>query len=152
MSDNTVHTSANNFSNFSTAIRFYYDDVTFWDPDTWPSSIFLLGCLEHTPIIGDQVSYAAINKPSSSFNKITLLSNVGTNGILVTSNITENCTPTTLSATYTTTGTVSGVSWTDPSAVEISTTSVATVDDPGTYTFTVTLENGCVISETILVD
>lgn len=152
MSDNTVHTSANNFSNFSTPIRFYYDAVTFWDPNTWPSSIFLLDCLEHTPVIGDQLSYASINKANSSFNKITLLSNLGTNGILVTSDVTTNCTPTTLSATYTTSGTVSGVSWQDPSSVEISTTSTATVDDPGTYTFTVTLENGCAISETILVD
>ena len=47
---------------------------------------------------------------------------------------------------------VGSVSWKDPSDVEISTTTSAIASDPGTYTFTVILESGCEISETILVD
>lgn len=151
MSNGKVYTSANTLSNFSSAIRFYYDDAVFWDPDTWPSSIFLLDCLEHNPIIGDQVSYATIDRPNSSFNKIKLLSPLGNTSIVVTTNVTQACSPTTLTASYTTLDTVSSVSWKDPMDVEISTTDSATVVDPGVYTFTVNLSNGCAVTKTITV-
>lgn len=55
MSNGTVHTTANGFSNLTTSsqdlLRFYYDDSTFSPPGD------LYDCADITPIISDSTTY-----------------------------------------------------------------------------------------------
>lgn len=76
---------------------------------------------------------------------------MGLNPITITSDTSVSCGLDQLVATYDVTN-VDSVQWVDPNTDVISTTSTAEVTDTGTYTFEATLNNGCIISQTILVD
>lgn len=87
---------------------------------------------------------------TSSFNKISLVSSVAGQALSVSGG--ESCGPTILTAIYTPITDVDSISWEDPTSNEISTTATAVAEDPGEYTFTVNLTNGCSVSETITID
>lgn len=131
----------------------YHAPIRFYDALTTleaPGSVY--DCADISPVVGDQITYPNYNTLTSSFNKIGLISSTCTLPIEVTSNSSESCENVILTATYTTDYEVDSVSWTDPSSIEISTTTTALTDASGTYTFTVNLVNGCSVSQTILVD
>lgn len=144
-SNGVVQTVINGFSNLTTSqqdpLRFYDNSVSLSPSGTQ------YDCADISLELLDQYTFAAINYPASSFNKIVLLNDSGIKAIGIDES--ESCGPTILTATYVTTGTVDSVSWEDPSSAEISTTTIAAAEDPGTYTFTVNLTNGCSLSETI---
>jgi hypothetical protein len=83
----------------------------------------------------------------TTFNKIVLTSNFASGPISYTSN-TLTCLAKELKATYDATNVVS-VAWTNSDDDELSTTDTVTVSLSDTYTFTATMNNGCVVSQTI---
>lgn len=91
--------------------------------------------------------------PLANFNYLQFLTQDIPLPISVSSSGDTSCTLVTLTAVYDTDQTVSSVEWLDPLLSTISTTTTAKVnsDDTGEYTFQVTLENGCVVSDTITV-
>lgn len=129
-------------------IRFYYEGAALDAPGG-----SLYDCADITSTIGDQLTYPNYNTLLSNMNKIVLNSSIGMTGypIEVTSGTSESCTSVILSAAYTTDKAVSTTIWTDPDDIEISTSTLASANQNGIHTFTLTLENGCVISETISV-
>lgn len=99
------------------------------------------------------IPITSINTPmdyaQTTFNKIVLSSNFSADSIPFTANA-LTCAAKELLATYNTTN-VSSVAWTNSDDEELSTTDTVTVSLAGVYTFTATMTNGCVVSQTITI-
>jgi len=99
------------------------------------------------------IPITSINTPmdyaQTTFNKIVLSSNFSADSIPFTANA-LTCAAKELVATYDTTNVVS-VAWTNADDDVLSTTDTVTVSLTGVYTFTATMNNGCVVSQTITV-
>jgi len=120
-----------------------------------PSSVingtanYVLSCGTVTLTVPTTSISTPIDYAQTSFNKITLSSNFSSDSIPFTANA-LTCAAKELTATYDTTK-VSSVEWTNSDDDVLSTTSTVTVSLAGVYTFTATMPNGCVISETITI-
>ena len=92
-----------------------------------------------------------LNYSASNMHQF-VLSNPNSTTALAFSTVTSAICPK-ITLTALVTPVVSGATqvWRDPGNVIISTTNTAVVEDVGTYTFTVTLPNGCAITDTITV-
>ncbi len=114
---------------------------------------------------GSSSSSAAVNQPGTFNYTVTNTSNgcIATGSQNVTQNIATplvsstpsgslNCTTTTVQAIATTTTTPVSYTWTGPSVTAGASTASATVNQPGTYNYTVTSNsNGCITSGSVAV-
>lgn len=135
----TSKTSIFNTINFTVfeGIRFYKDDI-----------LFSTSCGDLEPLIANQTIFPPVLTAKSNFNLIEFISPFSSYPITVTSDSTISCTYYTLTATYNTTN-VASVLWKNSSDEILSTSSTVVVTDADTYTFQATLDNGCVVSDTI---
>jgi hypothetical protein len=128
-------------------IKFYEETPVLASPDADFS------CADITAIVGDQVTYPRFNTLNSSFKQIALSVNIGLLPIEVTSGTTETCQRDILTADITLADNIEidSMEWTDPGNAQISTSETAIATDDGTYTFELTLTNGCILTETITI-
>lgn len=103
-------------------------------------------CGNLTPVL-DGISRMKVNGGLSNFNKLVLVDQYGEIPLLLSGTLTNSCSTQTLTAVYLPTNVI-GVSWKNPANAEISTSATCSVGADGTYTFTATLQNGCVVTKT----
>lgn len=144
----SIRSSNSSYANsgISTPVRFYKDDFSY----TTSCGTTL------TPDINNQFFRMYTDDVQSDFNKLVLVTPLGTDTfgtpklLTFTGATTTNCNTYTLSATFNGTGTVDNVKWYSGETI-ISTTYSTTVTASGTYQFVLTLDTGCVIRYNISV-
>lgn len=91
-----------------------------------------------------------LNSSASDMHQLILKSDVGLSSWSITGTKVTNCPKTVLTATTTATN-VASKEWLDPLSAFLTSEYTTEADSSGTYTFTITLDNGCSDTDTITV-